>query len=208
MHTPMLLPSLWMLRHAPPQIAPGLCYGQLDVPAAELATQQAAKNFAAVAPHGVRIRTSPLQRCELLALALQGLRPDLMLKTADPCLRELDFGSWEGQPWHALPRRHLDAWAADLAGYRPGGGENLQAMLQRVAQALVCSWQTDAQGGQQHCIWVCHAGTMRCVQWLLEYGQQLPSSAQWSMPAASAGQWLRVPWPAALALDLQRLAQR
>lgn len=200
-----ILPSLWLLRHARPQIAPGICYGQLDVPADRLVTRHAAKEFAAVAPQRASLWTSSLQRCEQLALVLQGLRPDLMLKTPAPDLRELDFGAWEGQRWQDLPRAQLDVWARQLACYRPGGAESLHAMLQRVARALVRCWQVDAQGGHQHCIWVCHAGTMRCVQWLLQYGLQAPGSAQWWLPAPGYGQWLRLPW-SALPLDLQRLA--
>ena len=203
---PRLLPSLWLLRHAAPQIAPGICYGQLDVTVSAVQTQQAAKNFAAVAPQHAIMRSSPLQRCELLALATQALRPDLVLQPSYPRLGELDFGRWEGVPWNDIAPRQLDAWAQQLAHYRPGGGENLHAMLQRVAQALAHSWASDSAGGQRHCLWVCHAGTMRCVQWLLQQGLcTTPHSAQWVLPAPGYGQWLRLPW-SALPLDVQQLA--
>ena len=129
-----------------------------------------------------------------------------MLHPSDPRLGELDFGSWEGVPWNDIAPRQLDAWAQQLAHYRPGGGENLHAMLQRVAQALAHSWASDSAGGQRHCLWVCHAGTMRCVQWLLQQGLcTTPHSAQWVLPAPGYGQWLRLPW-SALPLDVQQLA--
>ena len=127
--------SLWLARHARPLVAPGCCYGQWDVPADAADTARAAQDLAQVLPHGVPVLASPLQRCEQLALALQGLRPDLAYET-DARLQELSFGAWEGQPWDAIARHELDAWAADFAHYRPGGGESLVQMLARVAQAL------------------------------------------------------------------------
>ena len=44
----------------------------------------------------------------------------------------MDFGAWEGVAWHDISRAHVDAWAADLPHYAPGGGESLASMLQRV----------------------------------------------------------------------------
>ena len=36
----------------------------------------------------------------------------------------MDFGHWEGAAWNAIPRDQMDAWAADVWGYQPGGGES------------------------------------------------------------------------------------
>src|SRR5256885_16335695 len=74
---------------------------------------------------------SPLRRCRQLAQALQALRPGLA-SAMDSRLLEMDFGEWEGQPWDALDRSAIDAWAADLAGHAPGRGESLATMLRRV----------------------------------------------------------------------------
>ena len=41
---------LWLVRHAAPQVAPGTCYGALDVPADPAATQAAARRLAAALP--------------------------------------------------------------------------------------------------------------------------------------------------------------
>lgn len=43
---------LWLLRHAQPLIAQGVCYGRLDVPADPSQTLQAAMRFAAQMPQG------------------------------------------------------------------------------------------------------------------------------------------------------------
>ena len=86
--------NLWLVRHAQPLIAPGVCYGASDVPADDAATQAAARALALALPPGTRVASSPLQRCERLAKAVQGLRPDLSCKT-DARLAEMDFGRWQ-----------------------------------------------------------------------------------------------------------------
>ena len=187
--------TLWLLRHARPLIADGCCYGQLDVAADAVLTAHAAKNFSAVRPTDVVLRHSPLQRCEQFVRALTALEPDLAHNAcADARLQEMDFGAWEGQPWAQIPRAEIDAWAADLATYAPGGGESLAAMLQRVKKALQHSWATDSQHGARDVVWVTHAGVIRCVQWLLQRGNQPPRSAEWNLPAPGMGQWLALPW--------------
>ena len=65
--------TLWLVRHALPLIEPGICYGQLDMPADLQATQTCAKELVNVLPKGITVVTSPLQRCELLAKVLIGL---------------------------------------------------------------------------------------------------------------------------------------
>lgn len=113
---------------------------------------------------------------------------------ADARLQEMDFGRWEGQPWDAIARSEVDAWANDLFAYAPGGGEALAAMLQRVKSALQHSWQHDSLQGQHDVVWVTHAGVIRCVLWLLQRGNALPTSADWNLPAPGFGQWTSLPW--------------
>lgn len=198
--------TLWLLRHARPLIDAGVCYGRLDVAADAALTAQAAKNFSAaragstssipsVAGAPAALCHSPLQRCEQLVRTLTALEPDLTHNAcADARLQEMDFGAWEGLPWEQIPRAEIDAWAADLAHYAPGGGESLAAMLQRVKKALQHSWAHDSQHGQRDVVWVTHAGVIRCVQWLQQRGDALPTSAEWTLPAPGFGQWLALPW--------------
>lgn len=184
-------PSLWLLRHAQPLIAPGVCYGQLNVPAEPGATLQAAMRFGAVQPQGAVIRHSPLQRCEQLAQALQV--PEAFL-TCDERLQEMHFGRWEGQAWNDIGRAAVDAWSQDLYASAPGDGESLAAMLQRVRSALCESWLHDSQQGQRDVVWVTHAGVIRCVHWLLQYGLAQPRAQDWTLPAPAFGQWTALPW--------------
>lgn len=176
---------LWVVRHAPVLAPPGICYGQLDLPADPQATLQSARALAAALPAGVVVHHSTLERCELLAQATQALRPDLTLRP-DIRLRELGFGKWEGQPWTEIARAELDAWAAQLATYAPGGGELLIDMLKRVSEAL---HEARAAGPADDVVWVSHAGVARCVQWLLRAPGRAPGAAEWPADAPAPGAW-------------------
>jgi alpha-ribazole phosphatase len=180
---------LWLVRHAQPLVAPGTCYGALDMPADPGATLESARRLAQALPRGVGVRHSPLQRCEQLAQALQALRPDLASEP-DERLVEMNFGTWEGQPWDAVARADIDAWTAHFAHYRPGGGDHLAGMLQRVASAL---HGTRPDGDV---LWISHAGVARCVQWLQSApGREgaLPQASEWPLEAPAPGHWTCYP---------------
>ncbi|MGI3778495.1 MAG: histidine phosphatase family protein [Janthinobacterium lividum] len=126
--------TLVLVRHTPVLVAPGICYGRLDVPL----RAESAVDIAAVVAQlgGVRpdtVRTSPSSRCGVLADAIAAARGGAVVE--DPRLRELDFGAWEGLAWDDVPRAALDLWAADLAGFAPPGGESGAALVARCRAA-------------------------------------------------------------------------
>ena len=176
--------SLWAVRHAQPLVAPGICYGVLDMPADAQATRATAEKLAAMLPTSCSVRSSTLQRCEQLAQALSVLRPDLMLKL-DPRLREMDFGSWEGQRWDAIGQSALEAWTADFARHRPGGGESVQGFMQRVSSA----W--DAKSDQPT-LWITHAGVIRACALLAAGIRNIDHADQWPQAAPGYGECLFV----------------
>lgn len=171
---------LWLARHARPLVAPGICYGALDVAADTLATQAAAERLAASLPRGLGVHYSPLQRCEQLAQALSALRPDLAMQ-ADTRLREMDFGQWEGQSWDAIGQTALEAWTRDFALHRPGGGESVQDFMQRVAAA----WDAI---GPQPTLWISHAGVARACSLLAAGIRSIERAEQWPQPAPGYGE--------------------
>ncbi|MDR3018119.1 MAG: histidine phosphatase family protein [Delftia acidovorans] len=182
-------PRLWLVRHARPLVAPGICYGRLDMEADAQATADAAQALHLALPADCLLVHSPLRRCRQLAQALQVLRPGLA-STADSRLLEMDFGKWEGQPWDALDRSAIDAWAANLAGHAPGGGETLATMLRRVDEALLQAKRiSQSDCAARDIVWITHAGVARCVQWLVREGSALPQAAQWTLPAPDFGGW-------------------
>lgn len=114
---------LHLIRHPKPVVEPGICYGQLDLAAEDIEATAAA--LRALLPAGLPVWSSPLRRCRMLAVELQS-QP-----VFDERLVEMNFGDWEGRPWDAIPRAELDAWAADVAGYAPPGGESPHQLQQR-----------------------------------------------------------------------------
>lgn len=152
--------ELILIRHPAPRAAPGICYGSSDLPAdpAALAASHAAIG-ALLPPELLRnapIWTSPLRRCTALAALLAATPGRLAPPVPDARLAELHFGAWELRAWDDIPRAEVDAWAADLLHYRPGGGESVLAAARRV-QAFLHALNDSA-------IVICHAGTIRLLQ--------------------------------------------
>jgi alpha-ribazole phosphatase len=147
--------KLHLVRHPRPDIDPGLCYGATDVPVAQ---QHLAEALTALRGHGLPgplpVYASPLRRCAELARRLQPRRLHL-----DARLAEMDFGRWEMRPWTGIPMPEVDAWAADLLTYRPGGAENVLDVARRVA-----AFVDDLRGaGVAEALVICHAGTIRLL---------------------------------------------
>ncbi len=183
---------LWLVRHAQPEVAPGTCYGQLDIPAQALATEHCAQALASALPALARIMHSPLQRCALLAWQLQALRPDLaaVAPVADPRLQEMHFGEWEGQRWQAIDPAALQRWTDDFAMHCVGGhGESVTQVMDRVAAAFdeigraPSDITTDA-------VWITHAGVIRAVELIARGQRQITRADQWPAAAPDYGQWL------------------
>jgi alpha-ribazole phosphatase len=144
--------DLILLRHLTPAGGQGLCYGRTDLaPGPDLG--RGARAIAARLPRPRRIVTSPLRRCRALAAAL-GVRFRVAVRV-DPAWSEIDFGAWEGIPWERVPRPEIDAWAADLLGARPHGGESVAMLLARIRRAL----RRTARGT----LVVTHAGGIRAA---------------------------------------------
>lgn len=123
---------LWLLRHPPVAVTwRARCYGVTDVPLARAA-------FALPEPPPVeQVVHSGLRRtrgpAEKLAAALGVPRIE------DAQWRERDFGTWEGQSWHAIYRATgdaMDGMLTDPEGFRPGGdGETTMELAWRVVGA-------------------------------------------------------------------------
>ena len=140
--------KLILVRHPQPLVAPGVCYGSTDLAIAPGQLEQTLD--ALQLPAGLPIYSSPLRRCAELAARLS---PE---PRHDARLAEMHFGAWEMQPWDAIPRAAIDAWAADTVNYRPGGGESVLQMAQRIS-----AFHTTLQG--QSAIVICHAGAIRLL---------------------------------------------
>jgi alpha-ribazole phosphatase len=174
--------TLWLVRHAQPVTEPGVCYGALDLPAEAAATRRAAQALADRVPGGALVSTSPLQRCQQLALDLRVLRPDLSYKT-ETALAEMNFGCWEGQRWDSIPQAALAAWTADFWLHRFGGVQSVADLVTQVA-AL---WDAQASVGNR--VWITHAGVIRAASLLAQGVRRVDDAAQWPLQAPGFGQW-------------------
>lgn len=145
---------LHLVRHLAPLVDTGVCYGRTDLATDPAAQLQALASLRAALPNDAPIYSSPLRRCRVLAEALGGAAV-----IVDARLVELDFGRWEMQPWDAIPRAEIDAWADDVAGYRPGGGESVLDMAMRISEFYAGVVQADVA----EAIVICHAGSIRLL---------------------------------------------
>lgn len=182
---------LWLVRHARPELPPGICYGAWDVPAEAAANQRAALALAKILPPAATLEVSPLQRCTTLAQHLRTARPDWVSRI-NPDLAEMDFGRWEGQAWADIPHPELQAWTDDFAHYRPGNGESAGELMKRVARAWDAACARDGDT-----VWISHAGVIRAAHLLHQGMRQLTRADQWPVDGPDFGQWRTMELPKA-----------
>lgn len=114
--------------------------------------------------------TSPLRRCRDVGRWLRRFRFRCVV---DARLAEVDFGRWDGLRWDAIARTEIDAWATDLDGYAPGGGECVMRLLLRVDAVL---------REPPAALLVTHGGWLSGALWLQGRGAERPTATAW--PAA------------------------
>ena len=154
--------QVFLIRHPKPVIEAGICYGRLDVDAH--APHAVADEIRPLLRRDVPVYSSPLRRARQLA---EALHPSPII---DERLCEIDFGDWEGRAWDAIERDALDAWAADVTGFVPPGGESVAQLQERVIDFAT------SLAAQPAVALVAHAGVLRALvgHWL-----QLPV-AEWT----------------------------
>ncbi|MEO7106664.1 MAG: histidine phosphatase family protein [Rhodoferax sp.] len=176
--------TLWLVRHAQPLVATGVCYGASDIAADPAATQAAAHSLADALPDGVTVISSTLQRCERLTQVLRGLRPDFAYKS-DTRLQEMDFGEWETKRWDSIPRAELDAWTHAFATWRCGGAESVGDFMARVGAV----WD-ESLAVNQPVVWITHAGVIRAATLLANGVRHIDDATQWPAQAPAFGDWI------------------
>lgn len=153
--------QIFLIRHPRPVIEAGVCYGRLDVDCDDPLV--VADEIRAQLPDGIPVYSSPLQRALKLARALS---PAVRV---DHRLSEIDFGAWEGRRWDDIARSEIDAWAQDVLGHAPAGGEAVAALQARALDFAVSL-------NHPSVVIVTHAGVMRA---LVGHWRQLPV-AEWT----------------------------
>jgi alpha-ribazole phosphatase len=119
---------IYLIRHTAPLVEKGICYGQTDLDVKDSFLGEAAiiKN---VLPSDIaNIYTSPLQRCNKLAIELF---PNHTI-THNAKLMELHCGDWEMQHWDDIPKNEIDPWYNDFVHYEIPNGESYTTLYNRV----------------------------------------------------------------------------
>lgn len=165
--------TLYLIRHTTPDIAPGICYGQLDMDVAASFPVEAAAVTNWLPPFDLLI-TSPLLRTQRLAEHLAQQRQCAL--RSDARLMEMHFGSWEGRAWNDIERSEIDAWGADILNHAPPAGESARQMLQRVQTVL----REVSRMPQRSIGLVAHGGSIRAVLALLA-GVPLTHTLGWKI---------------------------
>lgn len=180
---------LWAWRHPRAQGAAGRCIGRTDLRVdARKAKRLAHRIRQAARRHGLprEVVTSPLRRCADVG---RWLRRWGWRHRTDPALMEMDFGAWDGLPWERIAHAAVDAWCADFADARPGGGESLRDMLARAA-----AWTAPSPAPA---VLVTHGGWMLARQWACSHAAPPRRAADWPAPPRHASLW-RLPAAALL----------
>ncbi len=148
--------DIYLIRHTTPAVAKGICYGQTDLDVTE-SFHEEAQLIRESLPAGIAaIYSSPLQRCALLASALFPGKAVTIL----PELMELHCGSWEMQPWDALPKHEIDPWMADFVNIRVPGGESYLDLHDRVTRTWTAIAASESAGPKAI---VAHGGVLRSI---------------------------------------------
>ncbi|MDQ7833132.1 MAG: histidine phosphatase family protein [Desulfovibrionaceae bacterium] len=170
---------VWLFRHGElPQVFPRRFVGQSDIALSEAGRRQAGywTDVLARVPFALAV-SSDLSRClETARIMLAGRGLPLR---QEPRLREIALGAWEGLTVAGVRERfpgQYEARGADLAGFRPAGGEgfaDVQARAGAALEALVAGMGgvrdagggplEDRDGGWVEVLAVAHGGVNRTL---------------------------------------------
>ena len=159
--------GLVLMRHAHTDWngPPARVQGQRD-PGLSDAGRIAAKELGRTLARPDRVIRSPARRCRETVDALFG--EALPPVTEDARLWEISLGSFEGRLVSEIEREDREAWRAwrqQPSTVRPGGGETLRELAQRVFAALADA--TDGMGPDEDILVVGHGVPMRLLACLV-----------------------------------------
>lgn len=118
--------KIYLIRHTAVDVAPGICYGQTDVPLKKTFESEALLVKDKLKNLDVETAFSgPLSRCTGLA-RFCGFGNCVL----DKRLKELNFGNWETRNWNDLD---MSVWNTDRINTPAPNGESFMQMYNRVA---------------------------------------------------------------------------
>ncbi len=145
--------EIYLVRHTTPEVPKGICYGQSDLPVADTFQTEKDQVISKLAKDFDRVYSSPLKRCSILA---NEITHEVKI---EPCLMEMNFGSWEMKAWNKISNLELDPWMSDFVNTTVPQGESFSDLISRV-NAFLESVKTEKH--ERICI-VSHAGVIRTI---------------------------------------------
>jgi alpha-ribazole phosphatase len=100
----------------------------------------------------------------------------------------MEFGTWEGVAWDAIPLVAMQAWTDDFGAHRFGGVESANEVLARVAEL----WDAAQQQPEENQVWITHAGVARAALLLSQGSRTVDTAIQWPKDAPAYGEWWRI----------------
>jgi alpha-ribazole phosphatase len=164
----------------------GRFQGQTDIPLNPAGVKQAqaiAKRLATEAPAAIYASdlTRAWQTAEIIRAAIPPERRPRLI--AEPRLREMCFGEWEGLTYNEIQARQpqfLQRWESDLEHTTPPGGENLLWLAERVQAAYEFILATHPEAVV---VLVAHGGPL---QMLITKALGMPVGRFWQVHLANA----------------------
>jgi alpha-ribazole phosphatase len=156
--------------------------GQRDIPLNPAGQRQAAALAERLAGESIQaIYASDLQRAQATALAIAARH--ICPVTAEPRLREVDFGEWEGLTYPEIAASYpvgLAAWERNILENAPPGGESVNQLAARVQAVLDDLLGADAG---ETLLLVSHGGPLQVMICLL---LGLPPEKYWQFHLSPA----------------------
>jgi len=148
--------EIYLIRHTTPEIAPNTIYGQTDLPLIESFPQELKLIEQHLPSEYPIIYHSPLQRCRILAEALQ--KGDTTLQSEDN-LKELNFGDWEMKRWDEIPNNLMSHWREDFVSRNTPNGESFGNLIERAR----LFWERLLEDENEVSLVVTHGGFIRAL---------------------------------------------
>lgn len=174
-------PVILAWRHPRAIGAEGRCIGRTDLRVDPRRAKRLAHRLRSLARReGLPrvVHTSDLRRARDVGRWLRRWGWSLVV---DARLSELDFGDWDGRRWDEIARGEVDAWSADLAHARPGGGESQAALCARVRAFVEDARREAGEGGARCRLVVSHGGWIAA---LARGMRPVDRAASWTPPPA------------------------
>lgn len=150
--------ELYIIRHTPPKIEVGTCYGSSDVDVNDDFKKKAALIKQMLCNYTPDyLFSSPLQRCSKLAKELfPCIKPQY-----DNRLQEMDFGHWEMKLWNEIKKDEMEKWSSDFINNAPPGGECFKDFNQKAIHFFNEINSTIPQNSTA--VIISHSGIIRCL---------------------------------------------